>query len=326
MDTQRRRERLRVAAAVAAVAAVAALLSGAPRAQATLDPYAVFDRARTFWLDQTYPPYLAYDVAVTVDENGVSRTERYDSGFNAVDGSIWVDPVSDYERAHPHVVHGMNFFLALPLDPHAVRLNKPEEPVDFIGVPILAPTYTFGMAPFVPARPPATQEDAAVLVAAVRRAFHDPYPAGRTPPPNASSQLPTIAHAVVTKRIYQIELAGEESVDGHLCYHLTLRPLHDPGRYRLRQLWVDEQTAATWRLQEALNFVDGPGTTVPWTVDFTNVGGAHYIAQESADAPMRYGGVQYVHASVAFEDVRAVTSPQGNAVSFPPQRDTLEEP
>lgn len=256
-------------------------------------------------------------------EGAVERTERYRSGFDAVDDAIWVDPVSDYEQAHPHVPpHGVNFFIA------AWEVGKPEAPVDFIGVPILAPAYSFEMAPFVPANP-AAGRDSAQLVAAIRRTFHDPYPLGRTPPPalhSAEPRLPEIEHLVVTNRVYAISLAGEESVNGHFCYHLVLRPLRDPDRYRLRQLWIDEASGATWRLQEALNFVSGPGTTVPWTVDFTNLGGAQYIAQESADESMRYRGLEYTGVTVAFENLRAVPVPQGDPLYIPPNRDTLTEP
>lgn len=309
---------VRVAVALAALAAILGIARGA---SASLDPYALFDRAQNFWLGQNYPAYLAYDVAVRVETDKSERVERYRSGFDATSGSIWVDPVSDYEQEHPHIVHGMNIVLL------TWQVAKPEAPVDFVGVPILAPTYSFGMAPFVPARPPASQDDAAALVSAVRRAFDDPYPKGRTPPPSThSSRLPLIAHAVATRHIYRIDLLGDDSIDGHLCYHLALHPLRDPGRYRLRQLWIDERTGATWRLQEALNFVDGPGTTVPWTVSFADRDGVQYISDERSDAAVRYRGLQYGRVTVSFENLHAVSVPRGNPVYIPPSRDTLREP
>lgn len=311
---------MRVAAALLTL--LCAALVPAPRGTSAPDPYGIFENAQAFWLNQQYPPYLSYDVAVTVDEGASVRTQRYASGFDATNGAIWVDPVSDYELAHPHVVHGMNFALA------GVRIGKPEAPVDFFGVPVLAPTYTFGIAPFVAAQPPDSQESAAQLVAAVRRAFHDPYRQGRTPPPATGThdQLPEIEHAVVTSHVYDITLAGEESVGGHLCYHLVLHPLRDPHRYRLRELWIDVQSDATWRLREALNFVDGPGTSVAWTVNFTNLAGAQYIGDENADAPVRYRGLLYRHVTIAFEGLRAVTVPDEHPISILPQTNVLREP
>jgi hypothetical protein len=39
---------------------------------------------------------------------------------------------------------------------------------------------------------------------------------------------------------YDVALAGEESIRGRECYHLTLRPRLDPDRFPLRDLWVEE--------------------------------------------------------------------------------------
>lgn len=295
-------------------------LAAAPRAAAAPNPYDIYEGAEAFWLSQQYPPYLDYDVAVTVHEGGAVRTQRYASSYDATSGAIWVDPVSDYEEAHPHVPRGVNVSIV------GFRIGKPEAPTDFIGVPILAPSYSFGMAPFVPASPPDSQPEAAAIVAQVRREFHDPYPKGRRALASAPSALPEIAHAVVTERTYTIALVNEEIVDGHLCYHLALAPTRDPGRYRLRELWVDERTGATWKLREALNFVEGPGTTVSWTVRFADIGGAQYIADESADAAMHYRGLIYTSVAVAFESVHPVDVPQEHPVYVAPTMDTLREP
>ncbi len=314
--------RLRIAAILALVLAT---LGAAPSVRAAVDPYAVYERAQGFWLNQQYPPYLTYDVAVRVERGGRVRTQRYQSSFDATTGRVWVDPVSDYELAHPHVPHGMNLSLSLWFI--GVPIGKPEAPVDFFGVPMLVPAYSFGMAPYVASAPPSSQRDAMAIVAEVRRAFHDPYPPGRAPPPRGGKQpLREIAHAVATRHIYTIALVGRESVDGHPCYHLSLRPVRDPGRYRLRDLWIDVDTAATWRLREALNFVDGPGTTIPWTVDFRSVAGAQYIADERTDAAVRYEGETYSLVSVAFEALHTVSFPALHPVYVSPQMQTMREP
>ena len=79
-------------------------------------------------------------------------------------------------------------------------------------------------------------------------------------------------------------------IEGVPAYHLRLQALRDPGRYRLQELWVDTHTLAPIELIERINFVDGPGTSVPWRVRFTLVAGALYIYDERALLPMRYGG------------------------------------
>jgi len=41
---------------------------------------------------------------------------------------------------------------------------------------------------------------------------------------------------------YALELAATETVDGHPAYHVRLRPLGDPQRHNLRDLWIDVET------------------------------------------------------------------------------------
>ncbi len=267
---------------------------------AAVDPYAVYDRARAFWLTQAYAPYLTYRVDVSVTQGTQRRVERYNSMYDATteSGTIYVDGVSDYERAHPVVPHGINVCIL-------VCVSKPLPPIDFIGIPLLSPTYSFGMAPFVRVPLPNSPEAAANLVAQIRRKFHDPYPAGHAP--LASPTLPTLAHvATQAYQIYAISYDGTDVVNGHTCYHLLLEPRKDPHRYRLRQLWVDVSTSATWRLSLALNFIRGPGTSAQWIVDFEDVDGIHYIAAENATEPLAFGGQKYSDVVVSFEDIEQV--------------------
>ena len=286
----------------------------------TPSPYEIFARARDYWRGQIYPSYLAYSVRVTVDEGGKSKTERYTSQYNATNNVVWVDPISDYEIAHPVKVSGANLsFLFIPL-------SKPLPPIDFLGVPMLAPNYSFGMAPFVPADPPQAA-DSAQIVAAVRAQFHDPNPrrAAVAPEPLPSG-LHEIGSVTAFKREYRIAMLGTETVAGQTCYHLGLTPVRNGRIYRLRELWIDERTYATARLREALNFVDGPGTSVPWTIDFSSVGGAQYIASERADAGMVYRGLIFTHASIAFDHI-AVRSLPPQTMLVPPTSDlVMEEP
>jgi hypothetical protein len=186
-------------------------------------------------------------------------------------------------------------------------VTKPLPPVDFLGVPHLAPTYSFGMAPFVPAPTP-TPFNSAALVTEIRTEFHDPNPrASATPQPSPGSDLREIATVVAHNRDYSISLVGTETIDGHPCYHLALVPLRDPGRYRIRQAWIDETSYAPWQLQDQINFVSGPGTKVSWMIHFGDVDGAHYIREEEAQAPMAAGGEIYTKTALRFENVHAVT-------------------
>lgn len=281
---------------------VAVVAVAAPRAAAAPDPYQIFGNARAYWHQQKYPALIDYEVAVDVVEGGNERVEHYASEYNAETNVVQVDPVSDYERAHPVYPKGINISIIVPL-------NKPLPPVDWLGVPYLAPTYSFGMAPFIPAPTP-TPFNSAALVTEIRKEFHDPNPRATpsaTPTPDAGLQ--EIATVYAHNRDYTITLLGTETIDGHPCYHLGLTPTRDPGQFRIRQAWIDEQTFATWQLQDALNFTSGPGTSVAWTIHFAQVDGAQYIREEDALGPMKRGGEIYTKASVWFENLLSANAP-----------------
>ncbi len=89
-------------------------------------------------------------------------------------------------------------------------------------------------------------------------------PGGVAPriPPNMAPDpfLPTIATVSVVSRAYDITLLGTEGVEGYACDHLVLRPLNDPARYALRELWVDQASGNVVQLVYAHDFGNGWGT------------------------------------------------------------------
>lgn len=284
-------------------------------AQSLADPYQIFARARAFWLQQHYPPLLEYTVAVSVLEGGTIKTERYWSAYDSVSQQVAVDPISDFEKLHPtYAAGGLN--LNIPL--LAPLLSKPQPPTDYLGVPILAPNYSFGMAD-IPATNPSGSPGPSELVNEVRAEFHDPNPRAPEPEPStAPSALPIIERETIYNRVYRVTLAGVGMIEGVPAYHLRLQALRDPGRYRLQELWVDTRNLAPIELIERINFVDGPGTGVPWRVRFTLVAGALYIYDERALRPMSYEGLVYREASVGFENIRAVDQLSRPAPLFAP--------
>jgi hypothetical protein len=56
------------------------------------------------------------------------------------------------------------------------------------------------------------------------------------------SGLKTIAVVAATNADYQMDLAGEDTIDGHVTEHIHLTPLRNLPKYNLRDLWVDTQT------------------------------------------------------------------------------------
>ena len=81
------------------------------------------------------------------------------------------------------------------------------------------------------------------------RAVPQPGSALAPAPPNFTQDpLQTIATVTAVDRAYDIRLAGDETIDGRLCYHLVMHPLRDPERYRLRDLWVEHGSYQVVRL------------------------------------------------------------------------------
>ncbi|HEY1656050.1 MAG TPA: hypothetical protein VGF86_13150 [Candidatus Tumulicola sp.] len=294
-------------------------MPGTPAA-AEPDPYHIFAKMRHYWENQAYPGTFEYTIAVEVFEGAGSKTERYRSAYDNYVGKLSFNAVSDYEIAHPFYPHGINFGIGASDAPH----TAPE--VDFYGVPMLTPNFSFGLGK-TPLSVPKTPSSADVI-REIRAEFHDPNP---HPLPTPTAQpIPTLREIVeVTSKVrtYDISFSGTDLVSGTPAYHLTLKPLRDPGRNRLRELWVDEQTYAPLRLVIALNFVTGPGTTVPWLVTFSQQDGVTYIDRETTLAPTRFERHKYSKVIVAFEDVREATRFDFDPSALIPERTFLmQEP
>lgn len=245
---------------------------------------------------------MEYTLAVSVVENGQLKTERYRSGFDATRGRILVNSVSDYEIAHAYVAPGGISFTS-PFE----RFPLSNANVDYLGVPLLAPNFGFGLGIATRTADADSTPTAKELVSEIRAQFHDPAPdRSASPSPNPEATLREITVVSTKTRVYEIALAGVEPYEGASAYHLVLKALRDPSRYRLRELWLDTRNYAPLKLVEQLNFVDGPGTTVPWSVTFVQKDGATYIDRESALSPMRLHKHRYSRAWIEFEDIRPV--------------------
>lgn len=301
-----------------AVASLAVAWLWPSAATADPDPYAIFGQARVAWELQIYPRTVSYDTVVEVLEAGTLKTERYSTTYDALSDVVTVDPVSDYERAHPPSGRGVN--LGIPILGGLLKIGKPDPPIDFLGVPELAPNYSFGLARFVPAR----QKTDAELIAEIRAKFHDPAP---PPPPDAGSSLKEIGYVNVFKRDYIMTYLGIQSVDGTTAYHLGLQPVRDPGRFRLRELWIDTRTYLLHKLVTEGNFITGPGPGATWTVTFHDVGGARYISDERTTQSMEFRGLRYPHSEIRFENLEFDRFGYGGGIYVPQTKDdVLREP
>lgn len=118
-----------------------------------------------------------------------------------------------------------------------------------------------------------------------------PQPGAVTPPapPNMAQDpfLPTIATVNVVSRAYEITFVGTERVEGYECDHLRLRPLSDPQRFALRELWVDEASGNVVQLVYAHDFANGWGT-VSYRFAPQGAGAAWSIVHIEANAPAEH--------------------------------------
>lgn len=252
-----------------------------PSGSGLSEPYEIFARAKSNWERQRYPALLQYVVHVSADRSGSPEDRHYHARWVARTNGIAIDLVSDEQRQHPyHVPPGVNFYGA------SIGGRRVGEGVadDLLGVPVVSPNYSFGIADYVPPQ----ELSPAQLVEEIRAEFHDPNPK-KVSALAAGEGLKVIASVSTSHADYTITLSGVERRGAHADYHLRLQPRHDPNRLRLRDVWVDAQTFATHEVIASGNFEQSATTKVLWTVTFDSVGGHQYIESETAMSSMSAG-------------------------------------
>jgi hypothetical protein len=114
-----------------------------------------------------------------------------------------------------------------------------------------------------------------------------------SPPPNLAADPfapPSIATVVSIDRAYTATLAGVDTTGSHSAYHLVLRPLGDPKKLPLRDVWVDRKSFAVAALTYERHATDdAPAGTVRY--EFAPVGTPQYwtVVKISATLPVANG-------------------------------------
>jgi hypothetical protein len=231
---------------------------------------ALFARAVTVVENDARAPYATYTVVVTVTNDGHRSVSSWQTTEDMTHGIVLASSFSDEERANPTTPHGMNvvahrrFQLSAPrsfsagLDPAAnLGINSspvnPERTGDAVGPVALAVDQNFGLTP---PRAYRVANDERTVVA-------------------GADDLALIGRTGTTVARYRVELLDTE---GGIA-HLGLTPLRDPYHNRLRELWIDTQTAY---VREAI--VEGVGDRPPfdrarWHVTFDRLQGATYVTE-----------------------------------------------
>jgi hypothetical protein len=220
---------------------------------------------------------MRYSIRISGLKDGKWTGRTYDAHEEWPEASLFVDSISEEETANPVRPSGIVLF-GLDVPP-----KKSGEMPGILGHPKLAITYAFGLA-FAPAVPTANR--------------------------SGNDTLKTVGTVRAVARVYDVRLAGEERIDGYPCFHLTLAPLGNPGRYRLRDLWVDETNYQTRQLVTDGNFTSKETGSGKWTVSYKQSGDAWYLSDEISQDPITDGGTKYDHVDVQFFNV--VADPHDN--------------
>jgi len=253
------------------------------------DAGAIWLHARSAVTTASYPRRIDYTIAVSGLDGSRPVSDHYRAGCDPNDGAIRLFPISDEELAQPPPVpHGVNFAFAIGLSEGrnspavaAIPAERPAPSPDLLGEPLLSPAYMFGL-----------RYAAATLDAA----------------PNAENSLRVIAIVSAQSPAYSVVLVDTPSIDGVPTYHLKLTPLRKPKQNRLRELWVGTADYLPRRAVIGGNFTVAPLVDVPWTVDFSIVDGAPYIARESAAAMLYLAHKRVIgDAAIAFQDIHEPT-------------------
>jgi hypothetical protein len=238
----------------------------------------IFFRTRAAFGARAFPSTMRYSIRISGLKDGKWTGRTYDAHEEWPEASLFVDSISEEEAANPvRPSSGFQFFGI------GVTPDKGMELPGILGDPKLAITYSFGLA------------------------FKAGPAAARTP---TADTLKTVGSVRVESRVYDVRLAGEERIDGYPCFHLTLAPLGNPGRYRLRDLWVDETSYQTRQLVTDGNFTLKETGSGKWTVSYKQIGDFWYLSDELSQGPVEDGTGTFDHVDVQFFNV--VADPHDN--------------
>jgi hypothetical protein len=130
------------------------------------------------------------------------------------------------------------------------------------------------------------------------------------PPPNMAPDplLPTIAVTSTIVQAYDIGLGRDERIGTYDCYHLLLRPVTDPARFALRELFVDKVSGNVVQLSYAHDFGNGKWGTVEYR--FAPIGSQRVwsIVHISANAPA--GSFFGSHAQTVSSELQDIAFPR----------------
>ncbi len=249
----------------------------------------LFAAARRARSESAYARYAVYATVVSFRNGAHHVVATWDTVEDLRRRIVHAHSQRREEAANPHVPHGTNIgvtagragpIYGMPPKGQIVTQEPTDDPVGQLS---FAVDQDFGLA----------------LTAPPISASADMGQVAATP-----STLPTIGRTGTVARTYDVTDLGDLAEDGVALHHLGLRPLRDPYRYRLRELWLDAKSALPVRAVVSGVGNRRPLDTTPWRVDFKQLDGGTYIARETALAPLDTGGGRLDDVTITFAELR----------------------
>jgi hypothetical protein len=283
--------------------ALSASLDSAAGAQSPPDAAQIFRQARKAWSFTNYPRYATYTIVSSFRTGNVNVKRHYDALEDMRRDIVFAKTFSREEIANPSIPHGFAVRVGSVNGVGGVQVSGDGNP-DRVGPLALSVNYDFGIS-LLPQKTTVVSSGNDIQF-----------------PPN----LPVIGTTGSTTHDYTVRLI--ETLAGGTIYHLGLEPTHDASRLRLREMWVSADTFVTKRILISANFSDDPYLSVPWLVEFTRIGGADYIAKETALAPLEFDdNVTIPNLTISFEELKLLSAlPQYGGVGANDSSKAVSEP
>jgi|HubBroStandDraft_1064217.scaffolds.fasta_scaffold74325_1 hypothetical protein len=282
----------------AAAAPVAAAATPAPT-----DAYAIFLAARHERTQSGYPRFAAYTTVVRYHTGAVPIVRSWDTIEDLDKRLVFSHGMSREEQAHPVTPEGTNIGVGVG----ATGVQNVPAPTQ-AGGSILPGGLTMNEA---------TSDDPLGQVTfAINQdfglAFNAPSVEQTQDLSDISTSKPFLPHigstSTVVPRSYAVSDLGDVMENGARLHHLALRPLRDPEKNRLRELWVDAKTFDVIHAKVSGIGNGTPFTTTAWLIDFRQWEGGTYIERETALDSLEDSGETCTGVTITFENVVAKNS------------------
>ncbi len=264
-------------------------VAASPAATAADRTYAAARQARS---ESAYAHYAVYATVLTFRHGGHTVVSTWDTVEDLRRRLVHAHALAREEAAHPHVPHGINIGVGgfgpsgvmgpgeMPPKGQTVNQEPTDDP---IGQLSFAVDQDFGLALTAPAI--SARADMSEVASSV-------------------STLQKIGSTGTVARTYDVTDLGDTLDNGIMLHHLGLRPLRDPHRYRLRELWLDAKTSLPVRAIVAGVGNHWPLDSIRWRVEFKQVEGGTYIAREIALEPLASDGGRLDDVTITFAQLR----------------------